>query len=65
MYALVKFYDNIQYVYNSKNIIVKQGVTKIKYSDGRIYKGSIIVKHGKYIFVFSFVSFFCFFIIIL
>jgi len=47
MYALIKFFDNIQYVCNSKNITVKRGITKVKYSDGRMYSANIIAKNSK------------------
>jgi len=46
MYALVKFFDNIQYVCNSK-ITVKRGITKVRYSDRRMYSANIIAKNRK------------------
>lgn len=42
MYALVKYFDNIQYVCSSKNITVKKGVTYVKYNDKRIYPANTV-----------------------
>lgn len=47
MYALIKFYDNVYYVCHTKDIAVRNGITKCKYSDGYRYRADIIAKNSE------------------
>lgn len=44
MYALIKFYDNVYYVCHTKDIAIRNGITKCKYSDGYRYRADILAK---------------------